>query len=95
MVGVVANAYLIAASPECDLLEYPTFEGDPALEANASLGMYPFDLAFDLLMDELSIEQGTFSVLEGPGLSVDIDLNVIEQYPHREGAWTESHIDTE
>lgn len=80
--GLVANAHLVAAQPETPYLEYPVFGDDTA-------GMYPFPLAEDVVADDLVIEDGTFSVPSGPGLGIEVDESVVDEYPHREGAWTE------
>ncbi|WP_049903766.1 mandelate racemase/muconate lactonizing enzyme family protein [Halococcus agarilyticus] len=91
--GLVANAHLVAAAPEVSLLEYPVFENDPALAADPDPGMYPFDLAFDLLDGEPEITDGRLAVPEGPGLGIDVNLDVVEEYPFVEGAWTEFRYD--
>jgi len=92
--GTVANAHLVAAMGEADgtpLLEYPVFEDDPALDVDADRedpGMYPFELAFDVVEGVLDIEDGALAVPDGPGLGVTVDLDVLDRYPFREGAWT-------
>lgn len=91
--GLVANAHLVAAAPEVSLLEYPVFEGDPALDADPDPGMYPFDLAFDLLTDEPEVTDGHLAVPDDSGLGVEVDLDVVEEYPFVEGAWTEFRYD--
>lgn len=95
--GLVANAHLVAAAPEVRLLEYPVFERDPALaidlDSDRDPGMYPFDLAFDLVEDTLSIDDGTLVVPDGPGLGIDVNLDVIEAYPFVPGPWTEFHYE--
>jgi L-alanine-DL-glutamate epimerase-like enolase superfamily enzyme len=80
--GLVANAHLAAAIPLEGYLEYPVFGDDTA-------GMYPYPLAEDVLVDDLAIEDGTFEMPEGPGLGVEVNMDVIEQYPHIDGPWTE------
>lgn len=87
--GLVANAHLTAAAPEVRLLEYPVFEGDPVLEAASDPGMYPFDLAFGIIDGEPDIQDGSLTVPDGPGLGVDVDLGVVEEYPFIDGPWTE------
>ncbi|WP_254274490.1 mandelate racemase/muconate lactonizing enzyme family protein [Haloarcula marina] len=95
--GLLANAHLVAAAPEVSLLEYPVFEGDPVLDAALSgdpdPGMYPFDLAFDILADTPAIKDGQLTLSDEPGLGIDVDLDVIEDYPFVEGPWTEFHYD--
>lgn len=80
--GLVTNAHLVAASPESPMLEYPVFGEDEG-------GMYPFPLAEDVLCDDLTVEDGTFEVPDGPGLGVDVNEEVVAEYPYIEGAWTE------
>lgn len=80
--GLVANAHLTAAAPEADLLEYPVFGDDVA-------GMYPFPLAEAIVETDLSIRDGRLDVPDGPGLGVDVNLDVVEAYPYVEGPWTE------
>lgn len=77
--GVVTNAHLVAAAPECSLLEFRIYEDD-----DESVGMYPFPLATDIIDAELDIEGGEFTVPSGPGLGVDVDRSVIESYPYIE-----------
>ncbi|WP_435102814.1 mandelate racemase/muconate lactonizing enzyme family protein [Halarchaeum sp. P4] len=84
--GLVANGHLVAASPEDVRLEYPVF-GD-GVEA-----MYPFPLAADVLETDLDVENGSLTLPEGPGLGVEVDESVIEEYPYVEGAWTEFEYD--
>ncbi|WP_266082989.1 mandelate racemase/muconate lactonizing enzyme family protein [Haladaptatus caseinilyticus] len=91
--GLIANAHLTAAVSQAELLEYPVFENDPALESSADPGMYPFDLAFDLVDGTPNIDSGVLTVPDGPGLGIDVDMDVIEDYPFVEGAWTEFSYD--
>ncbi|WP_049947941.1 mandelate racemase/muconate lactonizing enzyme family protein [Candidatus Halobonum tyrrellensis] len=96
-VGLLANAHLVAAAPDVSLLEYPVFEDDPVLDAgdDPDPGMYPFDLAFDILDGEPSVEDGRLTVPDGPGLGIEVDLDVVDDYPFEEGPWTEFHYDGE
>lgn len=87
--GLIANAHLVAAAPEVRLLEYPVFERDPVLDTTDDPGMYPFDLAFDILDGQPMVENGQLTVPDGPGLGVEVDLAVVEEYPFIEGPWTE------
>ena len=91
--GLMANAHLVAAAPEVELLEYPVFEDDPLVDASGDPGMYPFDLAFDLVTGEPPVEDGRLSVPDDPGLGIEVDLDVVEEYPFVEGAWTEFEYD--
>ena len=93
--GLIANAHLVAAAPEVTLLEYPIFENDPVLDADPDPGMYPFDLAFDLVKGEPAIGDGRLTVPDGPGLGVEVDLDAVERYPFVKGAWTEFRYDAD
>ncbi|MFC4440342.1 MULTISPECIES: mandelate racemase/muconate lactonizing enzyme family protein [Natrialbaceae] len=94
--GLQANAHLVAAAPDVRLLEYPVFEDDPALaDTTTDPGMYPFDLAFDIIEGQPAIENGRMTVSDAPGLGVDVDLNILEEYPFVDGPWTEFHYDDE
>ncbi|PHQ40175.1 mandelate racemase [Halorubrum persicum] len=89
--GLLANAHLVAAAPEVSLVEYPIFENDPLVDASGDPGMYQFDLAFDLVKGQPSMQNGQLTVPDDPGLGVEIDLDVVEEYPFIEGPWTEFH----
>ncbi|WP_126664935.1 mandelate racemase/muconate lactonizing enzyme family protein [Haloterrigena salifodinae] len=94
--GLQANAHLVAAAPDVRLLEYPVFEADPALpDAEIDPGMYPFELAYDIIEGQPAIEDGHLTVPDGPGLGIDVDLDVLEEYPFVDGPWTEFHYDDE
>jgi L-alanine-DL-glutamate epimerase-like enolase superfamily enzyme len=84
--GLAANAHLTAAAPGSELLECPVFGDDTA-------GMYPFPLAEEILVDPLDVSDGTLTVPDGPGLGVEVDVDVLDRYPHIEGPWTEFHYD--
>ncbi|WP_331234101.1 mandelate racemase/muconate lactonizing enzyme family protein [Natronorarus salvus] len=86
--GLIANAHVVAAAPETSLLEYPVFERDPVIDVDGDPGMYPFDLAFDVITGEVDVHDGFLRVPDGPGLGVDVDLSVVEEYPFIEGPWT-------
>ncbi|WP_137285836.1 mandelate racemase/muconate lactonizing enzyme family protein [Halorussus salinisoli] len=85
--GLVANAHLVAAAPGSELLEYPVFE------TSRHPGMYPFPLAEDILESPFDVEGGELTVPDEPGLGVDVNLDVLTEYPYEEGAWTEFHYD--
>lgn len=80
--GVVANAHLVAAAPECDFIQYPIY--GPA----DSVGMYPFPLASDIVTTDLEIEDGCLSVPSQPGLGVDVNRDVLEEYSYVDGPWS-------
>jgi L-alanine-DL-glutamate epimerase-like enolase superfamily enzyme len=92
-IGLAANAHLVAAAPESNLVEYPVFEDDPLFDTEVDPGMYPFDLAFDLIQGEPDVEDGVLSVSDDPGLGVEVNMDVVEEYPYIEGPWTEFHYD--
>lgn len=85
--GLIANAHLVAAAPGSDLLEYPAFE------TADHPGMYPFPLADDILKSPLDPSGGTLTVPDSPGLGVEIDLDILDEYPYVEGPWTEFHYE--
>ncbi|MFH5800759.1 mandelate racemase/muconate lactonizing enzyme family protein [Haladaptatus sp. CMAA 1911] len=91
--GLIANAHLTAAAPQAELLEYPVFENDPALDSSGEPGMYPFELAFDIVDGTPDIDTGVLAVPDGPGLGIEVNMDVVEDYPFVEGAWTEFQYD--
>ncbi|MFB6119921.1 MAG: mandelate racemase/muconate lactonizing enzyme family protein [Halobacteriaceae archaeon] len=92
-IGLLANAHLVAAAPDVDLVEYPVFENDPLIAADGDPGMYPFDAAFDLIEDEPAVENGRLAVPDDPGLGFEVNLDVVAEYPFEEGPWTEFHYE--
>ncbi len=84
LLEVVAAAHLGICWPEnvVEWLEYPCHgnKGRP--------GMYPFQLADDILCEPLQIENGDMIVGKGPGIGVEIDERVIEKYPFIPGPWS-------
>lgn len=88
-IGLLANAHLVAAGPEVELVEYPIFENDPILDVDGDPGMYPFDLAFDLTEGEPPVTDGHLTLPDDPGLGFDLNPDVIDRYPYIEGPWTE------
>jgi L-alanine-DL-glutamate epimerase-like enolase superfamily enzyme len=86
--GLVANAHLTAAAPGAALLEYPVFGDDVA-------AMYPFPLAAELLATDLDLSDGRLRLPDGPGLGVEVDVDVVDRYPYVEGPWTEFRYDDE
>ncbi|WP_226482850.1 mandelate racemase/muconate lactonizing enzyme family protein [Natrinema amylolyticum] len=89
--GLLANAHLVAAAPDVRLLEYPVFENDPLIDGQPDPGMYPFELAFDIIEGEPTIDDGILTVPDKPGLGIDVNLDIISDYPFVEGPWTEFH----
>ncbi|WP_435361752.1 mandelate racemase/muconate lactonizing enzyme family protein [Haloarchaeobius sp. DFWS5] len=94
-VGLLANAHLVAAAPEVRLLEYPVFERDPLLtpHVDGDPGMYPFDLAFDIVEGQPSVDDGVLTLSDDPGLGIEVDFDALEDYPFTDGPWTEFHYD--
>ena len=63
-------------------LEFPCYAN------SGRAGMYPFELADDILARPLEIKDGVLTVPKGPGLGIDIDERVIEKYPWIPGPWS-------
>ncbi|SEO89820.1 L-alanine-DL-glutamate epimerase [Halogranum amylolyticum] len=87
LLGLVTNAHLLAATPNEMYFQCPTFLID---ESSAS---YSYPLATEILKDDLDLSGGRFSVPDGPGLGVEIDLAVVEEYSFIDGPWTEFHYE--
>jgi L-alanine-DL-glutamate epimerase-like enolase superfamily enzyme len=87
---VLAAAHLGICWPESvvEWLEYPCHSnfGRP--------GMYPFQLADEILAEPLNIKGGDLLVPDGPGLGVEINETVIEKYPFIPGPWSIFRIDS-
>lgn len=81
---VLAAAHLGICWPESvvEWLEYPCHAN------NGRKGMYPFQLADEILREPLQIKDGYLTVPKGPGLGVEIDERVIEKYPFIPGPWS-------
>jgi L-alanine-DL-glutamate epimerase-like enolase superfamily enzyme len=78
----VANAHLAAAAPGTVPLEYPAF-------GRAVADAHPFPLADDLLATDFDVSDGTLTMPESPGLGVEVDESVVEEYPYVEGTAAE------
>lgn len=74
--GVIANAHLAAAAPDCDFIQYPIYQ------SGESTGMYPFPLASEIITTELDINDGKLTVPTGPGLGVDVNLDILDEYSY-------------
>jgi L-alanine-DL-glutamate epimerase-like enolase superfamily enzyme len=87
---VLAAAHLGICWPAdvVEWLEYPCYSN------NGRPGMYPFELADEILRDPLAIEGGDLIVPRGAGLGVEIDQRVIEKYPFIPGPWSFFRIDS-
>ena len=69
-------------------LEYPCHSN------NGRAGMYPFQLADEILREPLNIKNGDLIVPKGPGLGVEVDENVIKKYPFIPGPWSFFRLDS-
>ena len=87
---VLAAAHLGICWP-ADVVEWLEY---PCHSNNGRPGMYPFQLADEILREPLAIERGDLIVPSGPGLGVEIDERVIEKYPFIPGPWSFFKIDS-
>ncbi len=87
---VIAAAQLGICWPEqvVEWLEYPCYS------TPSRAGMYPFQLAAEILKEPLHIEHGDLVAPKGPGLGVEVDVTVIERYPWIPGPWSFFQIDS-
>ncbi|HET9663320.1 MAG TPA: mandelate racemase/muconate lactonizing enzyme family protein [Burkholderiales bacterium] len=90
LLEVIAAAHLgICWSADVvEWLEYPCHAND------GRPGMYPFQVADDILTEPLQIEKGELIVPKDPGLGVEVDESVIERYPYIPGPWSIFKIDS-
>jgi len=90
LLEVIAAAHLgICWSADVvEWLEYPCHAND------GRPGMYPFQVADDILTEPLQIENGDLIVPKDPGLGVEVDESVIERYPYIPGPWSIFKIDS-
>jgi L-alanine-DL-glutamate epimerase-like enolase superfamily enzyme len=90
LLEVIAAAHLgICWSADVvEWLEYPCHAND------GRPGMYPFQVADDILTEPLTIEKGELIVPKDPGLGVEVDESVIERYPYIPGPWSIFKIDS-
>ncbi len=84
---VVAAAHLGICWPEnvTSWLEYPVY---------AKGVLYPFPLASEILKEPLRIEKGDLVISRDPGLGVEINESVIDQYPWIPGPWSLFHLES-
>jgi L-alanine-DL-glutamate epimerase-like enolase superfamily enzyme len=73
-VGIAANVHLSAASPTFTVLEYDATPGQPLRE----------ELLRDDIFSPDRIEDGSLVVPEGPGLGIEINEQIIEQYAYQQ-----------
>jgi len=87
---VLAAAHLGVCWPESvvEWLEYPC-------HANfGRKGMYPFELADEILADPMPVKDGYLHVPKEPGLGIEVNERVIEKYPFLPGPWSFFRIDS-
>jgi L-alanine-DL-glutamate epimerase-like enolase superfamily enzyme len=87
MLEVLAAAQLGICRDEevVEWLEYPCYAYPD------KKGMYPFPLSDDILADKLEISDGYLRVPDTPGLGMDINEEVINEYPFIPGPWSFFH----
>jgi len=87
MLEVLAAAHLGICRDEevVEWLEYPCYAYPD------KRGMYPFPLSDDILADELEISDGYLRVPDTPGLGMEINEEVINEYPFIPGPWSFFH----
>ena len=81
---VLAAAHLGICWPETTVewLEYPCYAND------GKAGMYPFPIAQEILEDRLEITKGFLDVPSGPGLGIEVNLDLEKKYPFQPGPWS-------
>ncbi len=77
-IGLVANAHLVEAAPEANLVEYLIFEDGSLFDTEVDPGMYPFDLAFNLIEGQPDVTDGVLSVSDDPSLGIKENMDVLE-----------------
>ncbi len=91
---VMAAAHLGICWPESvvEWLEFPCHRYPGHAESPQREGMYPFDLASEILKTRPVIENGDLVVSTAPGLGVEVDESVIQRYPWIPGPWSRFHL---
>ncbi len=84
LLEVIAAAQLGICWPEnvVEWLEYPCYS------AKGRPGMYPFPLSDEILREKPEIRNGYLIVPDAPGLGIEINEEVIENYPFIKGPWS-------
>jgi L-alanine-DL-glutamate epimerase-like enolase superfamily enzyme len=87
---VMAAAQIGICWPEnaVQYVEYPCYT------SGSQTGMYPFPLAADILQEALQIQEGDLIVSREPGLGVQVNEEVIRQYPWIPGPWSYFEIES-
>lgn len=86
---VLASAHLGVCWPASvvEWLEHPCHGN------RGRAGMYPFELADDILAEPLPIGAGELVVPDGPGLGIAVDESVVDRYPFLPGPWSYFRLD--
>lgn len=86
---VLAAAHLGICWPESTVewLEYPCYSND------GKPGMYPFPVAQEILKDPLQIANGYLTAPTGPGLGIDVNVDLAAKYPFQPGPWSFFKLD--
>ncbi len=87
---VLAAAHLGITRPE-SIVEWLEF---PCHSRPGRVGMYPFDLAEEILAEPLAIEGGELMVPRTPGLGLRVDETVVHRYPYQPGPWSFFRLDS-
>ena len=87
---VIAAAHLGICWPEevVEWMEYPVYT------SQNKKSMYPFPLAAEILSEPLNISAGYLDVSDQPGLGVEINENIITNYPYIPGPWSYFYLDS-
>jgi L-alanine-DL-glutamate epimerase-like enolase superfamily enzyme len=86
---IAAGQIGVCWGPEVvEWLEYPCHEND------GRPGMYPFQLADDILTEPLQLENGDLIMPDKPGIGVEVNEAIIEKYPYIPGPWSLFRIDS-
>lgn len=88
LLEVMAAAQIGICWPEhlVEWLEYPCHRySNNGVERK---GMYPFDLASEILKAPLEVSGGDLVVPRSPGLGVEVDESVFDRYPWIPGPWS-------
>ena len=84
LLEVIAAAQLGICWPEnvVEWLEYPCYS------AKGRPGMYPFPLSDEILKEKPEIRNGYLIVPDAPGLGIEVNEEVIDNYPFIKGPWS-------
>ncbi len=90
MLEVVAAAQLGVCRDESvvEWLEYPCYS------SAGKAGMYPFPLSDEILREPLEVKDGYLKLPTGNGLGLEVNEEVIHNYPFIPGPWSFFHQDS-